>query len=251
MIIVDQVSKRYGERLAVDGLSLRVFRGEVLALVGGSGSGKTTTLKLINRLVEPSSGSIQVAGRDTREIAPHELRRTIGYVLQGIGLFPHMTVAENIGVTPKLLGWAPEAIAQRTTELLSLVELDQDQIHARFPRELSGGQQQRVGIARALAADPSVMLLDEPFGSLDTITRRRLQRLFGEIHTRRGLTAIFVTHDIDEALRLGTRVAVLRAGRLLQVGTPSELRESPADSYVRALLLGDDRLLDAALAGRA
>jgi osmoprotectant transport system ATP-binding protein len=246
MIRLDEVSKRYGERVAVDRISLQVARGEVLALVGGSGSGKTTTLKLINRLVEPSSGSIAVSGTDTREIAPHELRRTIGYVLQGIGLFPHMTVAENIGLTPKLLGWAPEAIARRTTELSSLVELDKDRVDTRFPHELSGGQQQRVGIARALAADPSVMLLDEPFGSLDAITRRRLQRLFAEIHVRRQLTAIFVTHDIDEALRLGTRVAVLRAGRLLQVGTPSELRDAPADDYVRALLAGDDRLLDAA-----
>jgi osmoprotectant transport system ATP-binding protein len=246
VIILEGVSKNYGERLAVDRISLQVSQGEVLAVLGGSGSGKTTTLKLINRLVEPSEGSIQVAGRDTRQFAPHELRRTIGYVLQGVGLFPHMTVAENIGITPKLIGWAPEKIAHRTTELLRLVELDRDRIDTRFPHELSGGQQQRVGIARALAADPSVMLLDEPFGSLDAITRRRLQRLFSEIHVRRGLTAIFVTHDVDEALRLGTRVAVLRAGRLLQVGTPEKLRAVPADAYVRALLQGDDRLLDPA-----
>jgi osmoprotectant transport system ATP-binding protein len=228
----------------VDRVSLQISQGEVLALLGGSGSGKTTTLKLINRLVEPSSGTIRVAGRDTRQFAPHELRRTIGYVLQGVGLFPHMTVAENIGITPKLIGWAPEAIARRTTELLGLVRLDGEQIETRFPHELSGGQQQRVGIARALAADPSVMLLDEPFGSLDAITRRALQRLFSEIHARRGLTAVFVTHDVDEALRLGTRVAVLRSGRLLQVGTPRELREGPADAYVRALLEGDDRALE-------
>lgn len=249
MIILEGVSKKYGERLAVDRISLQVSQGEVLALLGGSGSGKTTTLKLINRLVEPSEGSIQVAGKDTRQFAPHELRRTIGYVLQGVGLFPHMTVAENIGITPKLIGWAPEKIAHRTTELLSLVELDSDRIDTRFPHELSGGQQQRVGIARALAADPSVMLLDEPFGSLDSITRRRLQRLFSEIHARRGLTAVFVTHDVEEALRLGTRVAVLRGGRLLQVATPEKLQAAPADSYVRALLEGDDRLLDPAEAG--
>jgi osmoprotectant transport system ATP-binding protein len=251
VIILDDVSKHYGDRIAVDRLSLHVADGEVLALLGGSGSGKTTTLKLINRLIEPSTGSIRVAGRDTRQFAPHELRRTIGYVLQGVGLFPHMTVAENIGITPKLAGWAPEKIAHRTTELLGLVELDVDRIDTRFPHELSGGQQQRVGIARALAADPRVMLLDEPFGSLDAITRRRLQRLFSAIHARRRLTAIFVTHDVEEALRLGTRVAVLRAGRLLQVGTPSELERAPADAYVRALLEGDDRVLDAAEAGVA
>jgi osmoprotectant transport system ATP-binding protein len=246
LINLDNVSKRYGDRLAVDGISLQVSQGEVLTLLGGSGSGKTTTLKLINRLVEPSAGRIHVANKETRQFAPHELRRTIGYVLQGVGLFPHMTVAENIGITPKLIGWAPEKISRRTTELLHLVELDVDRIDTRFPHELSGGQQQRVGIARALAADPSVMLLDEPFGSLDAITRRRLQRLFSDIHARRGLTAIFVTHDVEEALRLGTRVAVLRAGRLLQVGTPSELRAKPLDAYVRALLEGDDRVLDAA-----
>jgi osmoprotectant transport system ATP-binding protein len=251
VIILDDVSKHYGERLAVDRVSLQVSQGEVLTLLGGSGSGKTTTLKLINRLIEPSTGSIHVAGKDTRQFAPHELRRTIGYVLQGVGLFPHMTVAENIGITPRLLGWAPEAIAHRTTELLRLVELEVDRIDTRFPHELSGGQQQRVGIARALAADPHVMLLDEPFGSLDAITRRKLQRLFTEIHARRRLTAIFVTHDVDEALRLGTRVAVLRAGRLLQVGTPSELEQAPADAYVHALLTGDDRRLDSVAAGPA
>lgn len=239
MIILDEVSKEYAARRVVDRVSLQIREGEVLALLGGSGSGKTTTLKMVNRLVEPSAGRIEVAGRDTRQFAPHELRRTIGYVSQSVGLFPHMTVAENIGITPRLAGWAPKAIARRTSELLALVELDTASFAARWPHELSGGQQQRVGLARALAADPAVMLLDEPFGALDSITRRRLQRLFARIHRARRLTAIMVTHDVNEALKLGSRVGVLHEGRLLQVGSPAELEAEPANAYVRELIHGE------------
>lgn len=238
MITFDDVSKSFGDRVAVDHLSLEIRDGEVLALLGGSGSGKTTTLRMVNRLLEPSGGQIRVVGRDTRQFAPHELRRTIGYLAQGVGLFPHMSVAENVGITPRLAGWAPEEIARRTSELLRLVELD-DGFGARMPHELSGGQQQRVGLARALAADPRVLLLDEPFGALDAITRKRLQRLFLSIHAARGLSALVVTHDVSEALKLGNRVAVLHQGRLLQVATPQELLAAPADAYVRELTLGD------------
>jgi osmoprotectant transport system ATP-binding protein len=239
VITLVEVSKSFGDRLAVDRLSLEIAEGEVLALLGGSGSGKTTTLRMVNRLVEPSGGQICIGGRDTRQFAPHELRRTIGYLAQGIGLFPHMSVGENVGITPQLAGWAPEKTARRTSELLQLVELE-PAFAARMPHELSGGQQQRVGLARALAADPSVLLLDEPFGALDAITRKKLQRLFLNIRTRRTLSALLVTHDVSEALKLGDRVAVLREGQLLQVGTPQELLAAPADAYVRELILGDD-----------
>jgi osmoprotectant transport system ATP-binding protein len=233
------VTKSYGERVAVDQLDLNIARGELLALVGGSGSGKTTTLKLINRLVEPTAGTITLGGRDTREFEPHALRRKIGYVFQDIGLFPHMTIAENVAITPRLCGWPTDKIARRTEELLRLVELGADVSGERFPHELSGGQRQRVGIARALAAEPEVLLLDEPFGALDPITRRKLQRLLQRIRGTYGFTAVLVTHDVSEAFLLGSRVAVLRSGRLLQLGTPEAIREQPADDYVRAFLSGD------------
>ncbi|MFO0549720.1 MAG: ABC transporter ATP-binding protein [Polyangiaceae bacterium] len=245
MIAVSELTKAYGARAAVDRVSFEVGRGEVLALVGGSGSGKTTTLKMINRLIEPTSGSVRIDDRDTRELAPHELRRRIGYVLQNIGLFPHMTVEENVSITPRLLGWAPAKIAARARELLELVELDPAIVATRAPSELSGGQRQRVGIARALAADPEIMLLDEPFGALDPITRRKLQRLLQRIARTRSLTAILVTHDIAEAQLLGTKLAVMHAGKLLQIGAPDDVARAPADDYVRALLAGDD-LEDAA-----
>jgi osmoprotectant transport system ATP-binding protein len=242
MIDIQDVSKRYGERVAVDRLSLRVARGEVLALVGGSGSGKTTTLKLINRLVEPSSGSIAVAGKDTREIAPHELRRTIGYVLQGVGLFPHLTVAENIGTVPKLLGWDDKKIAKRSEELLELVSLE-PAMARRYPAQLSGGQRQRVGVARALAADPPLLLMDEPFGAIDPINRTRLQEEFRKLQADLGKTVIFVTHDIDEALKLGNHIAVIRPGGVLaQFATPEELVAAPADDFVKEFV-GVDRMV--------
>ena len=237
VIELDSLTKRYEGRAAVDHVSLSIARGEIVALLGGSGCGKTTTLKMINRLIEPTSGTVKVDGRDTREVEGHELRRSIGYVLQEVGLFPHMTIEENVGITPRLLGWEKARIEARTRELLSLVELD-PAVGTRRPTELSGGQRQRVGIARALAAGPSVMLLDEPFGALDPITRRTLQKLLLKICAERELTAVLVTHDVDEAKLLGNRIAVMHKGRLLQIGPPAEVAANPADGYVRELLSG-------------
>ncbi len=230
------LGKRYGETAAVVELSLRVAAGELLVLLGRSGCGKTTTLKMINRLIEPSAGSVLVDGRDVAELASHDLRRRIGYAFQQVGLFPHMTVGENVGVTPALLGWTEDTIRRRVDELLALVELDPDQTRDRRPDQLSGGQQQRVGVARALAARPRLMLLDEPFGALDPLTRHRLQESFVRIRRELGLTAVFVTHDMVEALVLGDRIAVLQAGRLVQIGTPRTLMREPATNYVRQLL---------------
>ena len=236
MIELQHLTKRYGNQVAVRDLSLTVDEGELLVLLGGSGSGKTTTLKMINRLIEPSAGSVLVDGRDVAELSPHDLRRRIGYAFQQVGLFPHMTVAENIGVTPALLGWTEDKLRRRVDELLALVELDPDETRGRRPDQLSGGQQQRVGVARALAARPRLMLLDEPFGALDPLTRHRLQESFARIRRELGLTAVFVTHDMVEALVLGDRIAVLQAGRLVQVGTPRTLMREPANDYVRQLL---------------
>lgn len=236
MIDIRQATKRYDEVVAVDEVSLQVERGEVLVLLGGSGSGKTTTLKMVNRLIEPTSGEVVVDGQPVSTLAPAELRRRIGYVFQDIGLFPHMTVAENVAITPRLLGWSRERIDARVQELLELVELDPRSFADRRPDELSGGQQQRVGVARALAAEATLMLLDEPFGALDPLTRDTLQRSFGHIREATGLTALFVTHDILEAITLGDRIGVMQQGRLLQVGTSAELLQSPADEYVRDLV---------------
>ena len=236
MIELQHLTKQYGNQVAVRDLSLTVDEGELLVLLGGSGSGKTTTLKMINRLIEPSAGSVLVDGRDVAELAPHDLRRRIGYAFQQVGLFPHMTVAENIGVTPALLGWTEDKLRRRIDELLALVELDPDETRDRWPDQLSGGQQQRVGVARALAARPRLMLLDEPFGALDPLTRHRLQESFVRIRRELGLTAVFVTHDMVEARGLGDRIAVLQAGRLVQVGTPRTLIREPANDYVRQLL---------------
>ena len=236
MIALQHLTKQYGEQVAVCDLSLEVGEGELLVLLGGSGSGKTTTLKMINRLIEPSGGSVLVDGRDIAELTPHDLRRRIGYAFQQVGLFPHMTVAENVRVTPALLGWPEREIRHRVDELLELVELDPEKTRDRRPDQLSGGQQQRVGVARALAASPRLMLLDEPFGALDPLTRQRLQESFIRIRRALGLTAVFVTHDMVEALVLGDRIAVLQAGRLVQIGTPGTLMREPADDYVRQLL---------------
>ena len=236
MIETVGLTKRYADVVAVDDLSLRVGEGELLVLLGGSGSGKTTTLKMVNRLIEPSSGTVTIDGQDTRALPAHELRRRVGYVFQRIGLFPHMTVAENVAVTLTLLGWGRVRIRDRVDELLELVELAPALVRERRPEELSGGQQQRVGVARALAASPLVMLLDEPFGALDPLTRDRLQQSFLRIRRQLNLTAIFVTHDMVEALLVGDRIAVMNDGRLIQVGTPRELLRSPADEYVRLLM---------------
>jgi len=236
MIELQSLTKRYGDALAVAELSLTVADGELLVLLGGSGCGKTTTLKMINRLVEPTAGRVLLDGADVAGLPPHELRRRIGYAFQRVGLFPHLTVAENVAVTPSLLGWDQARIRRRVDELLELVELDPGAMRSRGPDELSGGQQQRVGVARALAAEPRLMLLDEPFGALDPLTRDRIQQSFRRIRDKLGLTAIFVTHDMGEALILGDRIAVMHEGRLLQLGTPRELLTNPADDTVRQLM---------------
>jgi osmoprotectant transport system ATP-binding protein len=241
MIELQDVSKSYGAQRVVDRISLHVEAGETLVLLGGSGSGKTTTMKMINRLIEPTSGTILVDGRNVAVTPPHELRRRIGYVIQRLGLFPHMTVAENIGITPRLLGWEAGRIQERVNSLLELVELDREVISARLPHELSGGQAQRVAVARALAAEPPVLLLDEPFGALDPITRERLQASFCHIRQKLRLTAVFVTHDMVEAMVVGDRVGVMKDGRLLQIGTVQELASNPADPYVSELISAPQR----------
>jgi len=236
MIELRNVSKRFGEATVVEGLDLSVGRGELVVLVGGSGSGKTTTLKMVNRLIEPSGGTIELDGEAITTLEPHVLRRRIGYVFQKVGLFPHLTVAENVAVTMSLMGWPEERMRQRVDELLTLVELDPKSVRDRNVAALSGGQAQRVGVARALAVKPSVMLLDEPFGALDPLTRDRLQRSFQKIRRELGLTALFVTHDMTEALLLGDRIAVMNAGRLLRIAKPAELLANPGHPYVEELI---------------
>jgi osmoprotectant transport system ATP-binding protein len=221
--------------LAVDDVSLEVGAGEFLAIVGGSGSGKTTLLRLANRLIEADSGRITIEGEDISGVDPIPLRRRIGYVFQSGGLFPHISVAGNIGITPKLLGWPAADIAARVDELLDLVRLDRALYRDRFPHELSGGQRQRVGVARALAARPRIVLMDEPFGALDPLTRDALGDDFRELHKKLGLTTVMITHDMTEAILLADRIAVMRAGKLLAQGTPSELSDG-GDAYVGELL---------------
>ncbi|GJE13157.1 MULTISPECIES: ABC transporter ATP-binding protein [Methylobacterium] len=241
MIELAQVSRSFGARPVVTDVSLRVATGAILTVVGTSGSGKTTLLRMINRLVEPSTGTIRVAGRDVRSVAPHVLRRGIGYAIQGHGLFPHRTVAENIGTVPHLLGWDRRRIAARVDELLGLFRLDPALYRDRLPGALSGGEQQRIGVARALAAEPPILLMDEPFGALDPIIRGRAQEDLLAIQRRYGTTIVLVTHDMDEALRLGDRIAVMDAGRLVQEASPAALIGAPATDFVRLLLGGRDR----------
>lgn len=222
---------------AVDDFSMEVRPGELVMFVGPSGCGKTTTMKLINRIIEPTSGSIAIDGREVLSLNPDELRRHIGYVIQQIGLFPHMTIAENIATVPKLLKWPKQRIADRVDELLETVQLDPGAFARRYPRQLSGGQQQRVGVARALAADPPVMLMDEPFGATDPITRERLQAEFLRLQASIGKTIIFVTHDFEEAVRLGDRIAVLSdRSQIEQFDTPANILASPANDYVRSFI---------------
>ena len=246
MIVLDKVCKSYdrGGSYSVRDVSLTVPTGALLVLLGGSGCGKTTTLKMINRLTEPTAGRIEIDGRDARTLDPVGLRRGIGYVLQGIGLFPHMTVAENVAVVPRLLGWPPARVAARVDDMLALVRLPPDEYRARFPRQLSGGQQQRIGFARALAAGPRVMLLDEPFGALDPVTRDELREEFLAIRRRLNLTAVMVTHDMTEALLSADRIAVMNGGRLLRLGTPQELLTNPGDPFVAALMATPKRQAD-------
>jgi osmoprotectant transport system ATP-binding protein len=236
LIAYTNVGKTFasGDVVAVDDVTLEVAEGEFLAIVGGSGSGKTTLLRLANRLIEADSGSVMVEGEDVRNVDPIRLRRRIGYVFQSGGLFPHLAVGANIGITPKLLGWPAAEIAARVDELLELVQLDGAH-RERLPHELSGGQRQRVGVARALAARPRIVLMDEPFGALDPLTRDALGDDFRELHRRLKLTTVMITHDMTEALLLADRVAVMHGGKLLAQGTPVELSGS-ADPYVEKLL---------------
>lgn len=242
---IDNVTKIYpGPITAVDEVSFGVAEGELVALLGESGCGKTTTLKMINRLIDPTSGQIVLDKTDVATIDPAILRRMIGYAFQGVGLFPHMTVAENIGVTPKLLAWGDKRIEARVDDLLDLVHLPPGEFRHRLPRELSGGQQQRIGFARALAAGPAVMLLDEPFGALDPLTRDRLQSDFKSIHEKLTLTTVLVTHDMTEALLMADRIIVMHQGKIVQDGTPDQVMNSPADPYVDELISTPKRQAD-------
>ncbi|HEX6795719.1 MAG TPA: ABC transporter ATP-binding protein [Casimicrobiaceae bacterium] len=249
MIEIEHLGKRFAGTgaPAVDDLTLAIGDGEICVLIGPSGCGKTTTMRMINRMIEPDRGTIRIAGRDVTRVDPVELRRSVGYVIQQVGLFPHMTIAENIATVPHLLGWDASRIARRVDELLARVDMDPARYRNRYPRELSGGQKQRVGVARALAADPPVMLMDEPFGALDPITRASLQDQFLRLLYELRKTIVFVTHDIDEALKMGTRIAIMRAGRLVQFDRPEAILAHPADSFVEAFVGGDRALKRLAL----
>ena len=241
MIELDGVTRRYEGFTAVDDVSLSIGDGEFLVLIGASGSGKSTLLQLINRLQDPSAGTVRVDGEDIAGTAPEQLRRRMGYVIQGGGLFPHWTVARNIATVPRLLGWDRARIDARVDELLDLLRLDATRLRNAYPHMLSGGQQQRVGVARALAAGPSILLMDEPFGALDPVTRAELQAEIRRIHAETGCTIVFVTHDMDEALGLATRIAVIDRGRLVQLGTPLELLTRPATDQVAQFIGTADR----------
>jgi osmoprotectant transport system ATP-binding protein len=235
MIELDGVAKRYGSHPALQTVSLAVGAGEFVALVGPSGSGKTTLLKTINRLIEPDAGRIRIGGADARQGAPHLLRRRIGYVFQEVGLFPHLTVGQNIAITPRLLGWEAGRIAERVETLLGLVDLPRE-LARRLPDQLSGGQRQRVGVARALAAEPAMVLMDEPFGALDPLTRETLGSDYRALHQRLGLTTVMVTHDMAEAVLLADRLVVLSDGRIVGDGAPADLLAQSRDPQVQALL---------------
>ncbi len=231
-IKLHNITKKYGDHFAIKDLDLEIEGGELLILIGPSGSGKTTTLRTINRLIEPDAGNIRINGKDIMEVDPVILRRNIGYVIQNIGLFPHMTIGENIGLIPKLEGLDKKDINEKVKELLNFVSLPAKSFIDRYPRQLSGGQQQRVGLARSLAMDPHLLLMDEPFGALDPILRKQLQEEFCTIKEELGKTIIFVTHDIEEALKLGDRIAIMDNAQLIQVGTPQELIFEPKNELV-------------------
>jgi osmoprotectant transport system ATP-binding protein len=242
-IVFDHVTKRYGDspRPAIDDLSLTMPAGDICVVIGPSGGGKTTAMKMINRLISITEGDIAIDGTSVKALEKTELRRGIGYVIQQIGLFPHMTVESNVGTVPRLLGWDKDRIRARGRELLELVGLEPDEHGPRFPSQLSGGQRQRVGLARAMAADPPLMLMDEPFGAIDPITRERLQNDFLRLHREIRKTVVFVTHDIDEAIKMGDRICILREGGVLaQYDTPEAILAAPADDFV-AQFVGADR----------
>lgn len=240
MIVAEHLSKHFGKTIAVDGISFEVKEGETLVLLGTSGCGKTTTLKMINRLTEPSGGRISVNGKDVLEQNPDQLRRGIGYVLQNNGLFPHYSVAENMAIVPKLLKWDQQKIHQRTNILLEKLHLPENYLSL-YPNELSGGQQQRVGLARALMADPPVLLMDEAFGALDPITRASIRKEFKNLDELKRKTIVMVTHDVQEAFEMADRICLMDAGKIKQIGTPAELLFKPADTFV-ASFLDDQRL---------
>jgi len=242
MIRLEQVTKAYGETTAVHGLTFEVPEGEVCVLIGPSGCGKTTTLRMINRLIEPTSGRIFVGEKDIMSVAPEELRRGLGYAIQSVGLFPHLTVADNVMTVPKLLKWDRKRMQERVEELLALVGLPPQDYAAKYPRQLSGGEAQRVGVARALAADPPVLLMDEPFGAVDPLNRERLQTEFARIQRSLRKTVIFVTHDVDEAIRLADHIVLMRDGRLQQYATPEEILDHPANKFAHDFM-GADRAL--------
>jgi osmoprotectant transport system ATP-binding protein len=237
VITFDKVVKQYGDQVAVDHLSLEIRSGETVVLVGPSGCGKTTSLKMINRLIEPTGGTISIDGRDTRTYDVNDLRRSIGYVIQQVGLFPHQTVADNVATVPRLLGWTRQRTQARVEELLDLIALPAKEYARRLPSELSGGERQRVGVARALGADPNILLMDEPFGAIDPIARDRLQNELLRLQRVVRKTIVFVTHDIDEAVKLGDRVALLSKGGVLeQFATPEELLAHPQSAFVTGFL---------------
>ncbi|MBK5241795.1 MAG: ABC transporter ATP-binding protein [Clostridium sp.] len=244
MIKFENVTKRYNNANvdAVENLNLHIKKGEICMLVGPSGCGKTTTMKMINKLIKPNSGNILIDGKSIGNINSIELRRNIGYIIQDIGLFPHMTIAENIATVPVELGWKKEKIDARVNELLELMELDPEVYRTKKPRELSGGQKQRIGVARALAANPPIMLMDEPFGALDPITRGKLQDEFLKIQRKIKKTIVFVTHDIDEAIKMGDKIVVLKDGKILQMGTPSQILSDPIDNFVSELIGGNSSI---------
>ncbi|CAM3295661.1 ABC transporter ATP-binding protein [Halomonas lysinitropha] len=248
MIDLIHVTKRFGDAVAVDDISLSVARGELCVLVGTSGCGKSTTLRMINRLIEHSEGEIHIDDQQIRAFREETLRRRMGYAIQSTGLFPHWTVARNIGLVPRLLKWPKAKVQARVEELMALLGLAMEAFAGKYPHQLSGGQAQRVGVARALAADPDILLMDEPFGALDPITRQSLQDELRELQSRLHKTIVFVTHDMDEALRLADHLVVMHQGRIVQQGRPLALLREPADGFVESLLGGEDRgLKEAAL----